>query len=438
MSGTVFDPQSLLVALQPWRKAPVCWVAYSGGPDSHVLLHALAGLRDKLPMPLRAVHVDHGLQPTAATWAAHCQAVCDDLAVPLTQEEVTVSPPQGASLEAAARDARYEVFRRCLEGGGLMLTAHHRDDQIETVLQRLFRGSGPKGLAGMAAARPLGAGSVLRPLLEVPREQLEAYAREHRLDWVEDPSNADRRHDRNYLRHEILPRVRQRWRGVDSAIERSARHCREAANDLDELARADLASIAEGEWLRVDALSELDAGRRAHAVRLWLSDRGLRPPNEARLRAGLDGLVSAEQDRRPELAWPEGLVRRYQGKLFAAPPPGDRPALQPTVWDLRAPLSVPGSGILWGDPGDGGFDASVVARGVEVRFRQGGERCIPQGSGHHRLVKRLLQEAGVPPWQRGVIPLLYVDGQLAAIPGVCICEGFQARGKGLVPRWRER
>ena len=438
MSGTVFEPQSLLISLQPWRQAPRCWVAYSGGLDSHVLLHALCGMRDALPMPLRAVHVHHGLQPAADAWAEHCQAVCDALAVPLTQEAVRVPATQAESLEEAARDARYDVFRRCLTGGGVLLTAHHRDDQIETVLQRLFRGSGPKGLAGMAAVRPLGAGHVARPLLEVPREQLEVYAREHRLDWVEDPSNADRRHDRNYLRHEILPRVRERWPGVDSAIARSANHCREAADELDELARADLASAAEGEWLRVDALSELDAGRRAHAVRLWLRDCGLRPPNEARLRAGLVALLSADRDRRPELVWPEGLVRRYRGRLHAAPPSGERPAPRSTMWDLGEPLTVPGSGVLWCERGEGGLDASLATRGVEVRFRQGGERCIPQGSPHHRPVKQLLQEAGIPPWQRAVIPLLYVDGQLAAIPGVCICEGFQAHGQGLVPCWRER
>jgi tRNA(Ile)-lysidine synthase len=200
----------LLQAVAPWRCAPAWHIAFSGGLDSTVLLHLLATRAkiDKLP-PLSAIHVHHGLQAAADAWPAHCQFVCDALGVPLRVIRVQVQ--QGASLERAARDARYQAFAEVTGAGELLVTGQHRDDQAETLLFRLLRGAGVRGLAAMPAQRPLADGYLVRPLLDVSRAELEAYAREHQLTWIEDPSNADPRFSRNYLRHHVFPRLTERW-----------------------------------------------------------------------------------------------------------------------------------------------------------------------------------------------------------------------------------
>jgi len=229
----------LLQILAPWRSAPAWHIAFSGGLDSTVLLHLLATLAktDTFP-PLSAIHVHHGLQAAADAWPAHCRAVCDALGVPLQVIRVQVRP--GASLERAAREARYQAFAEVTGAGELLITGQHRDDQAETLLFRLLRGAGVRGLAAMPVQRPLAGGYLVRPLLDVSRADLEAYAREHQLTWVEDPSNADPRFSRNYLRHHVFPRLIERWPQAVSTMARSAEHLSEAQGLLDELAQMDL------------------------------------------------------------------------------------------------------------------------------------------------------------------------------------------------------
>ena len=229
----------LLQTLAPWRNAPVWHIAFSGGLDSTVLLHLLASLaKTETFPPLSAVHVHHGLQATGDAWPSHCQSVCDRLGVPLRVMRVHVQP--GASLERAARDARYQAFTEVTGAGQVMLTGQHRDDQAETLLFRLLRGAGVRGLAAMAAHRPLAAGHLVRPLLDASRVELEAYAHEHQLRWIEDPSNADPRFSRNYLRHRVLPALTERWPQAVTSLARTAEHLSEAQGLLDELAVSDL------------------------------------------------------------------------------------------------------------------------------------------------------------------------------------------------------
>src|SRR3990167_5323944 len=227
-------------ALQPWRSTAGWCVALSGGLDSTVLLHLLASLaqREALP-PLSAIHIHHGLQAAADVWPAHCRELCAALCVPLQVEYVQVAP--GASLERAARDARYAAFAARLGAGELLLTAQHRDDQAETLLFRLLRGAGVQGLSAMPLSRALGAGQLVRPLLNCSRDELLAYAREHKLTWIEDPSNADERFSRNYLRRQVVPALLSRWPQAATTIAPSAAHLSEAAQLLDELAQQDMA-----------------------------------------------------------------------------------------------------------------------------------------------------------------------------------------------------
>ncbi|MDG4605564.1 MAG: tRNA lysidine(34) synthetase TilS, partial [Candidatus Contendobacter sp.] len=245
-------------------------VGYSGGMDSHVLLHLLAMQRELWPeRTLEAIYVDHGLHPASAVWGGHCARVCRELNVPFRTLRIDARPAPGESPEAAARQARYAALAAALEPDAALLTAHHRDDQAETLLLQLLRGAGPHGLAAMPEAARLGQGRLLRPLLNVDRAALLAYAHTQQLQWIEDASNADTGFDRNYLRHRILPLLRERWPAANRVLARSARLCAETAGWLDAEADADLARVmtARPDALSVPALRELSELRQRNLLR---------------------------------------------------------------------------------------------------------------------------------------------------------------------------
>ncbi|HHH36150.1 MAG TPA: tRNA lysidine(34) synthetase TilS [Gammaproteobacteria bacterium] len=417
--------------------APCYWVAYSGGLDSHVLLHALASLRERLPGRLAAVHVDHGLSPDAPRWAAHCRAVCAGLDVPLELLHADAAPGRGESPEAAARAARYRALAGLMGEGDCLLTAHHQDDQAETLLLQLLRGAGPHGLAAMPFRNGFAAGSHVRPLLDFGRTALAAYAREAKLSWVEDESNFDTGIRRNFLRHQVLPLLRERWPRAAITLARSASHCADAAILLDRMAAADLENLGdkEGRRLHVPALRRLEGPRRRNLLRYWCRHVGLPLPRAAHLRRIEVDLLQSPPDRMPLVRWPGAEVRRYRDWLHALPP---RDAFDATVvlsWNLEGPLPLPGgNGLLTARRiRGGGLRAPDGGAGVEVRFRRGGERCRMADGRHHPL-KKLLQEKGVPPWERDRLPLIYVEGELAAVADLWICRNHAAAADE--PGWR--
>jgi tRNA(Ile)-lysidine synthase len=391
------------------------WIAYSGGLDSHVLLHAAAALRGRLRLDLCAVHVHHGLHPDADAWARHCAHVCGGLDVPLQVHRLALVPGAGESVEAVARDARYAAFRALLGSGDCLATAQHRDDQAETLLLALLRGAGVHGLAAMPAAAPLGAGRLLRPLLDLPGAALVDYAREQGLRWVDDPSNADPALDRNRLRHQVIPRLRERWPALDLTLARSAAHCAEAAALLDGFADDLLPGLAATSInaLSIQRLRALDPARCRLVLRRWLVQQGFRAPDADRLRRIITELLPAAADRQPLVTWPGCEVRRHGDALHALaplpPPPRTAPLEVPgTSVQLPAPL-----GILAWQP--------VSQAGVAVvRFRTAGLRCQRRGRPDADL-RTLLREAGVPAWLRDHVPLLFIDDRLAGVAGVTLC-----------------
>ncbi|MBF7729716.1 tRNA lysidine(34) synthetase TilS [Pseudomonas sp. N040] len=413
----------LLESLLPWSAAPAWRVAFSGGLDSTVLLHLLASLGrlQRLP-PLTAIHVQHDLQAVAAAWPAHCQAVCDGLGVPLRVEPVTVQR-SASSLERAARAARYQAFERLLAPAEVLLTAQHRDDQAETLLFRLLRGSGLKGLAGMPRQRALGAGTLLRPLLDVSRAELEAYARAHQLCWVEDPSNSDCHYARNFLRHQVLPLLEQRWSAAGATLARNAEQLAEAQTLLDELAAQDLhaaQAAPEFSWLGLPcldlaALQKLGDARQRNALRAFLAPL-TELPDRAHW-AGWLALRDAAVDASPVWRLAQGELRRAGGRVWWLPgdwlpaPSGEIDWLQP---DQALPL--PGNGVL-------SFAGEPPAGPLRVRYRQGGERLLVAGRGHRDL-KRLLNESGVPSFARARLPLLYRGEELIAVANLPRCSAI--------------
>ncbi len=425
-----FSPEALLQQIGALPSAGRYWVAFSGGMDSSVLLHTMALLRERLSAPIQAVHVDHGLSPLSGKWSQVCLARCAVLGIPCDELKIDASPERGEGPEAAARRARYEALASLLEPGELLLTAHHRGDQAETVLLQLLRGTGPHGLAGMPACRRFGRGWLARPLLPFQRESLHAYAQAQGIEWVDDPSNFDTALRRNFLRHEILPRLLTRYPAAEEVLARSAERFGEVATLLDELADEDLPSVqCGGGRASVAALKRLSPARRRNVLRRWLRGRGLPTPDAVHLNRIVDEVLEAGPDATPLVAWRGAEVRRYRDELHAMAPLPERPAGE-VSWELGGPLVLPGGlGQLVArtERGRGVAMAALTGRAVTVRFRQGGERCRPAGRHETHALKKLFQEAAVPPWERQLFPLIHIDGVLASVPGLWTCQPFAAQ-----------
>lgn len=396
-------------------------VAYSGGLDSHVLLHWLA--QGQLPQQISAIYIDHGLQSASAAWGEHCAAVCAALHIPLHIERTDARPAAGESPEAAARRVRYAALAAHVDASTALLTAHHADDQAETLWLQLLRGSGVHGLAAMPQLAPLGGGWLLRPLLKVTQRELRAYAAAHGLRWIEDPSNQDIDFDRNYLRQRVLPLLQQRWPALPRTSGRAAQLCAEAASILDEVALADLSAVqgAQAQQIFIPALRNLSAARQRNVLRYWLRQLHL-PIPEARQLQQIEAALAAAQDRNPWVRWGGAQVRRYRQYLYALPALV-QPAMQREyLWQMEGavwpPLELAGIGHLRMERvyGAGIRPAMLEAAALLVRFRQGGERWRPQGRAHSQELKKLLQEAGIPPWERERLPLLYQQPAGEAAP----------------------
>jgi tRNA(Ile)-lysidine synthase len=412
-----------LAAIDPeWQRGGAC-VALSGGLDSTVLLHAMAALARRNRFALRALHVDHGLQAQAAGWADACRAACAAAGVPFSVLALALEPPAGASLEAAAREARYAALAAELAPGERLLTAQHRDDQLETVLIQLLRGAGVAGLAAMPARARLGAGWQLRPLLDVGRAELAVYASEQGLSWCEDPMNADLHFDRGWLRARVLPAIRERWPAAAATVGRSALHLSQAMRLLADLAAADSAGVLDDGRLSLAGLARLPHDRQANLLRWWLREEGLRPPPAAMLETALRDFLAARPDGAPLLRWPGGEVRRYRGRLYAlASLPPARPPAAPGE-QLRFELGS-GLGTFALVAGRQGGLAHERLADCSIRFRAGGESLRPHPGRPRKRLKDLCQEAGVVPWMRPRLPLVFVRSRLAAVGDLWIDAEF--------------
>ncbi|MCU7933642.1 MAG: tRNA lysidine(34) synthetase TilS [Candidatus Thiodiazotropha sp. (ex Dulcina madagascariensis)] len=433
----------LLETLRQLPQASCCHLAFSGGLDSCVLLHLLAVLRPQLPYRLQAIHVHHGLQREADGWQAYCEQQCQRYDIPVDSVRLTLSLNSGDSLEAVAREARYQALAARMGEGDLLLTAQHQDDQAETLLLQLMRGSGPAGLASMPTLARFGPGWLARPLLAYSRQSLERYAQQHGLTWQEDPSNQDQRFDRNFIRHQVMPLLRSRWPAASTTLSRAARFSGELLMLAKEEAEEDLTKARHGETdtLSISALKQFHTVRLRNLLRHWISAAGASPPSSKKLARIEQEAVHGRIDAAPLIRWDGWEVRRYRDQLFLKRAHKIDVPTQPIAWYDRSQLVLPeGLGRLIAQPGEGGVSAARWHRGmVEVRFRQGGERCQLPGQSHHRPLKKLFQEWGVPPWERECMPLVYVDGELAVIPGRCVCEPFQARPgeEAIVVEWEK-
>ena len=438
-------------------------VAYSGGMDSHILLliakQSIEELRSSpvfldRTLSLSAIHINHQLNENSNQWQKHCEQVCADLQIPLLCEAVTISMEPGVSLEEQARVQRYQVFEKHLTASDLLLMAHHQDDQMETMLMRLLKGAGPTGLAGIPKQRaisgsgdgPVNGPLLLRPLLDVSRKQLLELATLNGLKWIEDPSNRSTKHDRNYLRHSVLPLLEQRWPGYRKTWSRTAGVFSEYAQLADQVAVEDYRSAAAPELfqLRLLPLLELDRFRQKNLIRLWLSQNELNNPEHGWVETILDEVATAVEDATPIFEANGWQVRRFNGLLHllsvsqvAALSSFDR-SIQ-YEWDLQSSIMISNVGVLSTESLSSADWLSMpelakLNQGlrqpnderITVRFRQGGERCQPAGRSGSRPLKKLFNEHRIEPWLRDCMPLIYFDEELAAVPNCFVCESYQS------------
>jgi len=431
----------LALALEPYRHYRRWWIACSGGVDSMVLLHALTGLVKASPTqwpPLSVIHVNHQIHPHAAQWAQQVARSCALHGIPCEVKVVSIVDA-GEGLEAAARRARYEAFKSVVAEQELLLLAHHRDDQIETFFLRLLRGSGVAGLAGMPVQRVLGRGYLLRPLLQLTRADIMAYAHAFALSWVDDDSNADIRFDRNFLRQQVLPMLAQRWPDYRDTVARAVAYLDESNQLLQRLADRDLAMLVQSDGgCSLNALLPLPRPQQKWLLRAWLQQFGIVPGS-----AQLDQILritTAAVDAQPCVVCSGIEIRRFQQALYAVPalPPLLPPLLRDfeLSWTPGQILELPlGYGAL---RAESAFGSGLRAdRHYRVCNRRGGERCHPLAREHSQTLKKLLQEAHIPLWWRDRVPLICCGDEIAAVGDFWVCRGFAAApgAAGWVQTW---
>lgn len=423
-------------------------IGLSGGVDSVVLLDVLARLSKEMCFKLSAVHVNHGISKNAAEWSHFCCRLCAAYGIPIVVNYVKVMREAGVSLEAAAREKRYQVFNRLraegLDAVDYLVLAQHRDDQAETLLLQLFRGAGVRGLSAMPSRRKQIAGiapQILRPLLDVSRNNIEIYAKQQRLQWMHDESNDSTLFNRNFLRHKIFPLLREKYPGYAQALLRTSRHMAEASALLDELAEQDARHCLVSGRLEIAGLRELSALRAKNLLRYVLWQRDIQPPSAARLEEILRQLRSANSDTRLHVTFGMHEIRTYRGQVYI------QSVIQHPIKDSQRAWAGESTLRLeeWGGSvhfrqirGQGLSRGKLMQAPVYFRVRQGGEHYKPDCRRPRRSLKNLLQEALIPPWSRYTLPLLFCGDRLVWVPGIGVDCEFQAAPEemGIVPEWQ--
>ena len=415
------------------------FIAYSGGVDSHVLLQ-LASTIESVRSKVVAVYVNHGLQEEASDWALHCEKIAQVLDIEFHCVDVNIEKQARESLEEAARNARYVVFKTFLDKDDVILLAQHREDQMETVLLQLFRGAGVRGLSGMPLSVSFGKGTMLRPFLDVSKADIMAYAESHQLQWVEDPSNQQNDFDRNFLRNQIVPQLKQRWPAIDKTVSRSARHCANSERLSQHVANQLLNEVCDrsDQTLMIDRLLDLDVNQQYLVIRQWFGSMKMRMPSEGRVETILNEIVLARENANPVLNGKGYLIRRYRNKLYCLNSISNRLKIPDRYWAKDKKIfNVQFEFRLILVDSLGGLSKQLWDRSeVYVKPRVGSEKIRVLGRNGHHSLKKLFQEEGVPPWERDGVPLIYLDDQLAAIAGLWLsadcCVGKDEVGYQIV------
>jgi tRNA(Ile)-lysidine synthase len=397
-------------------------VGFSGGLDSSVLLHLLASY-PSLKQRLLAVHINHGLSPNALAWQEHCQKICTSLMVPFKAQSVLFN--RAANIEEEARTARFKAFSSLLNQDGCLLLGHHLDDQAETLLLQLIRGTGIDGLAGMSLFSSLTQGVIARPLLTSSRAQLHDYALLHSLQWIDDESNHDIGYSRNYVRHQIMPLLAKKWPGVVGNLARTAAHCQQAKANLSALAVVDCPELLNAQnSLHITPLKILKEERIINVFRAWFKYNKIKLPSSAVFKRLIHELLRSSHDAVPLISWNDVCVRRYQDRIYLEKQAVEC-ALDETDWTtFPHACSLTNELVLFATPAASGFNPPKGTP-IKIGFRKGGEKIVLHGQ--TKQLKKLFQQWNVPSWQRCRIPLLYINDQLAVVVGYAVSDLFYAQ-----------
>ncbi|EJG0968217.1 tRNA lysidine(34) synthetase TilS [Vibrio parahaemolyticus] len=424
--NTYYQPQTKIV------------VAFSGGVDSRLLLELLRRYQEANSVSCHAVYVHHGLSQNADIWAEKCRLWAKQASISCSVEHVSLDTNSGESIELLAREARYEALARHINCGDLLLTGQHADDQVETFLLALKRGSGPKGLSSMAESMPFAGGTLVRPLLNTKREQIEAAAKHFGLEWVEDESNQDTRYDRNFLRHRIVPELSERWPSIHQAVQRSANLCAQQEALLDELLGAVFERALQVDLsLSIDELAHHSELARARLIRMWLSKLNANMPSQTQLRLIWDEVAQAQQDANPKLKLKQGEVRRFQNKLYWVAPHADMTNWQSHI-QIDEPLTLPecmGTLTLCTSASQLNIALPSQPELLRVTFNPEGLSAHPTTRSHSRKLKKLFQEYHVPSWLRRQIPILMYKDQVVAVADLFVDQTFSGQDCELI--WRK-
>lgn len=410
-------------------------IAYSGGVDSLVLLHCIK----KINVAARAVHVHHGLQSVADDWVTHCQQTCEQLNMPLDVLYVDAKQTQGTSPEEAARNARYLALQNNLAEGECLLTAQHLNDQAETLLLQLFRTASSAGLSAMPSYKQFGNHVHIRPLLSFSRKQIEDFAKQNNLQWIEDPSNSDVAFDRNFLRKNILPQLETRWPEVITQLSTVAALQSNNLQVLEDMAAIDLANALTIQHsqlqtsafkvtstLSIKRLKQLSSPRLLNLLRYWIVVTLEKKPTRKLLEEIEKTLVNSKADAKPNIVFSGYAFRRFQENLYLLKTSDGVKVQSDLVWNPSSPLTLPNLNIqlkAMATVGEG-LNKNLLDESLTIRFRKGGEKFHPAGRHHSQSLKKLLQEANIPPWERNVIPLLYFKDELIAVAGLWLAREF--------------
>jgi len=410
------------------NSTPRLVVALSGGVDSVALLSLLASFKERNPHYLILAHnVNHGLSKSADNWGLFCADLCKELAIPFISSQVNIEKKSRTSLEALARDARYQCFKDNMLENDIILTGHHQDDQLETLLLALKRGSGSTGLQGIRSTQVFFNGYLVRPLLNFARQELVDYANCKKLQWIEDESNQDIDFDRNFIRHKISPLLAERWPAIAQSASRTAELCQDQQRLLDEVAQQDLGQCAVNrlsyQTLAISPLSSFSKARRNNIIRFWLKSNGLQYPSNKQLGVLWEEVALAEADKQPKLQLASNTICRYQGELYIVP-------TQP-IKEIEHPLIWSGQNVLWLQEGQLGVDFSRVDPSIAQQYQvqcclrqhlDAQLTCLPEGRDKPRSIKKLLHEYQVPPWSRDQVIFIMVDNQLVEAVGLWRCQ----------------
>ena len=428
-TASTLSADSFLSVLQELDNVNKFWLAYSGGMDSSVLLHLFYLNKEKIKHQIEVLYVNHGLQQEADDWADFCQKQCEDYDFSFTELKISESCPKGESVEAWAREKRYQLIEDIMKPKDVLFSGHHKDDQVETFFLHALRGAGARGLSAMPLIKKKKDTFYARPLLIYSREDIKHYANEHDLIWQEDKSNSDSRYDRNYFRHKLSPIIEDRWPAYRETINRLIEHQKETRLLLDELAIEDINSAKHDNEtsLDINIIKTLSKARQKNLLFVWLEQLGLQIPGSRHIEKIISDIIHSDLDKSPCVNWADVEIRRYKNTLYALKKLQDYDVDTEFKWQPESILNI-FEETLMAKQGKGiGISQNKINEdNFIIRFRKGGEKIKPDNASHSKTVKQLFQERSVLPWYRNKIPLIYVNDELVAIPGFCVDKKYMA------------